>query len=252
MTAGFIPLDKVEWQRIKYLKTPLSGTDEQANWECEFWLARPLADWDVFSYWEAPRFFSMKKHLKTGDVLFDVGTEQGWMNLAYASLVGPENMVLIEPTKEFWPNIRALWEKNYDVEPLGYWCGFFGDEDDEEWLREYAYWPEVSRGDLIDRNKYQNLYDRNVKETTVDVYVSLTGFEPTALTIDTEGSELLILKGAEKTLKRLKPKLWVSVHSDMALRDYGVKENELNDYLKGLGYKGEWLATDHEEHWYYA
>lgn len=256
---NFIPKDKIEWKKVRYLKEPWQTTDELAHWKYELWLNEPLASWDVFTIWEAERIASMEKHLKQGDVLFDIGTESGWCNLVYARMVGPENMVLIEPTQEFWPNIKALWEKNYPgIKPKGFYDGLFSDKTTETrkmtWQTYVDEWPTVSQGDLIDRNKYQYIHENseNVPEITIDDYVSKTGIIPDAMTCDTEGSEYLIFKGGEQTLKKHHPKLWISVHPDMALRDYGVKENELDDYLKGLGYEGEFLAKDHEEHWYYA
>ncbi len=253
---NFIPKDKIEWKLVRYLKVPWQTTDELAYWKYELWLNEPLASWDVFTIWEADRIASMEKHLRKGDVLFDIGTEQGWCNLVYARMVGPENMVLIEPTQEFWPNIKALWDKNYPgVKPKGFYDGLFSDKttDLQRGGNNFIDWPTVSGGDLIDRNKYQYIHENteNVPEMTIDDYVTRTGIVPNALTMDTEGSEMLILKGAKQTLKKHTPKLWISVHPDMALRDYGVKPNEIHDYLKSLGYRGEYLATDHEEHWYY-
>lgn len=252
---NFIPKDKIEWKLVRYLKEPWQTTDELAHWKYHIWLNEPLASWDVFTIWEKERIASMEKHLKKGDVLFDIGTEQGWCNLVYARMVGAKNMVLIEPTQEFWPNIQALWNKNYsDVQPKGFYAGLFSDKTtDKRKNLNATEWPLPSSGDLIDRNKYQYIHENseNVPEITIDEYVNRSGIVPDAMTCDTEGSEYLIFKGGEQTLKKYKPKLWISVHPDMALRDYGVKENELDDYLKSLGYKGEHLATDHEEHWYY-
>lgn len=256
------PLDKVNWKSVKYLKTPLEATDEEAKWEMTLVLPEPLASWDVFSYWESERYISMKKHLRANDILFDIGSEHGWLSIVYASLVKPENIVLIEPERLFWPNIKATWEKNYPgMKPKGFYDGLFSDKTTEQFLKKqvedkinrWTSWPSVAYGDLIDRNKYQYIHENseNVPEMRLDDYVNNTGIVPDALTMDTEGSEYLILKGAEQTIKKYKPKLWISVHPDMALRDYGVKENELDDYLTGLGYKGEYIATDHEMHMYY-
>lgn len=255
---NYIPKDKIEWKKVKYLKRPLEATDEEATWDYELLLPEPLASWDVFSYWEMERHDSMKKHLKQGDVLYDIGAEHAWLSIVYAKLVKPENLVLIEPEQLFWPNIKATWEKNYlGVKPKGFYDGLFSDKTTETrgmiWQTYVDEWPTASEGDLIDRNKYQYIHENseNVPEITLDDYVSKTGIVPDALTMDTEGSEMLILRGAEQTLKRHHPKLWISIHPDMAIRDYGVKENEIHDFLKDLGYKGEYLATDHEEHWYY-
>ena len=243
----------IDWKLVRYLKEPLSATDEEATWKYKFWLNEPLASWDVFSYWEVERIKSMEKHLVQGDVLFDIGTEQGWCNLAYAQMVGPENMVLIEPTQEFWPNIKALWEKNFKVKPKAFYDGFFSDKTTDNRTFLVEQWPTVSNGDLIDRNKYQYIHDNseNVQECTIDDFVRITNIIPTALTMDTEGSEMLILKGAEKTLRNHDLKVWVSIHDDLGLRDYGVKDTDTIAYLESLGYKGEFLAKDHEQHWYF-
>lgn len=251
---NFIHKDQIEWKKVKYLKEPWQATDEEATWKYEFWMNEPLASWDVFAVWEKERIASMERHLKKGDILFDIGTESGWCNLVYADMVGPENMVLIEPTQEFWPNIKALWEKNYPgVKPKGFYAGLLSDKtkNNKPFLAEQ--WPTASNGDLIDSNKYQYIHDNTdgVPEMKLDDYVMQSGIVPDALTMDTEGSEFLILMGADLTLKKHKPKLWVSIHPDMALRDYQVKNEDIHGYLTALGYTGELLATDHEEHWYF-
>ncbi len=253
---NYIKKEDIEWVLTRYIKKPLSATDEAATWSYEFYLNKPLASWDVFSYWEVERITSMEEHLTTSDILFDIGTEQGWCNLAYAKMVGPENVVLIEPTKEFWPNIRTLWEKNFDITPLAFYDGFFSDKTTDSRITDphfTRWWPGVSGGDIIDRNKYQYIHDNseNVPEMRLDDFVENSGIVPTAITMDTEGSELLILKGAEKTLRDHDIKVWVSIHDDLGLRDYGVKDTDTIAYLESLGYKGKFLAKDHEQHWYF-
>ena len=250
----FIPLDQVQWKKVKYLKEPLTASPEHAIWKYEFTLPEPLASWDVFDYWEKERIASMEKNLKKGDVLFDIGTESGWCNLAYAQIVGPENMVLIEPTKEFWPNIKATWERNNNPKPKAFLSALLSDKiSDSLVLNNATEWPEESFGDLIDRNKYQYIHDNgeNISEVTLDRWVNETGIVPDALTMDVEGAELLILRGAENTLRTHKPKLFISIHPDLGERDYGVKKEDTLKFLEELGYAGEYLATDHEEHYYF-
>ena len=65
-------------------------------------------------------------------------------------------------------------------------------------------------------------FTRPYTHIELDKYVTETGIVPDAITCDTEGSELLIFKGAEKTLKEHHPQIWVSVHDELAKRDYGV------------------------------
>lgn len=253
--SEFIKQEDVVWRKVRYLKEPLTGDDDGLDviWKYEFMLPEPLASWDVFSYWESARVKSMEDHLKPGDVLFDVGTEQGWCNLAYAGIVGPENMVLIEPTTEFWPNIKATWEKNFTTAPLAFYDGLFSNVTNDARVANphfHEWWPAQSSNDLIDRNKYQYIHDNSdgIPEMRLDDYVETTGVIPTAITMDTEGSELLILRGSIKTLTEHRPKLWISIHPDMSIRDYGTTKEELLEMLEGLGYKYKHLSTDHEEH----
>lgn len=249
---NFIPVEKIEWKKVKYLRQ-----GESFNYDYELILNEPLASWDVWDYWERERIESMRTHLKKGDVLFDIGSEQGWCNLVYAQIVGAENVVLIEPTPEFWPNIKNLWEKNFpDVMPRGCYVGFFASVfSKQQNIPIHGQWPVESKGDLIDRNSYRYLNNpehKNIQKITVDEYVKLTGIVPDALTMDTEGAEYLILRGARKTLKNYNVKVWVSEHDDLAKRDFGVDVDDIAEFMAGLGYSREVLATDHERHVYYV
>lgn len=249
MSAQFTPVDQVEWKAVKYLKTHSEGPEEAHPWEYELVLPRPLADWDVFSVWERERTHSMRDNLKRGDILFDIGTEQGWLNLVYAQFVGPENMVLIEPTQEFWPNIMHTWYKNFRETPKAFYDGLLSDKTTDTRDTNLHQWPAASEEDLIDRNKYEYIHaNSGVPEMTLDDFVKRSGIVPDALTMDTEGAEILILRGAEQTLRDHKPLVWASLHEDLALKDgYGDISN-VYEFMRSLGYVDEHLATDHEIH----
>lgn len=243
---NFTPAEQVQWKTVQFLER----LDE--TFEYEFQLPRPLADWDVFAAWERVRFHSMRERLVPGDTLFDVGTEQGWCNLIYATFVGPESMVLIEPTPEFWPNIRATWERNYSVPPRACYAGLLGTEV-TDLATDFSSWPAASTGPLIDRNKYQYLHEHaeQVGQLTIDALVTRSGVVPRALTIDVEGAELMVLQGAEATLADHRPLLWISVHPDLMERHCGQTDQMLHEHLAFRGYTGVLLGTDHEQHWFY-
>lgn len=251
---NYINKNDIVWKTVKYLKEPLGAAPQHAIWKYNFVLPEPLASWDVFDYWEKERIASMEQHLNQGDVLFDIGTEQGWCNLAYAEMVGPENMVLIEPTREFWGNIKQTWEKNYTVAPKASLCALLSDKTSNGYVANNEAWcQEASSDTIIDRNKYQYIHENSeaIPEIKLDDYVAQTGIIPDALTMDVEGAELLILRGAENTLRTHKPKLFISIHPDLGERDYGIKKEDTINFLESLGYTGEYLATDHEEHYYF-
>jgi FkbM family methyltransferase len=241
-----IPLDAVEWKPVRFLEKP----DE--TFEYEFVLPAPLCDWDVFACWERERFHSMRDNLTYGDILFDVGTEQGWCNLLYADMVGPTNMVLIEPTKEFWPNIKATWERNYHYPPMACYPGLISDITNSK-IRTFTPWPAAAQGDLIDRNKYEYLHAHNVEipQLTIDDLVDRSGIIPNAVTIDVEGAELLVLRGAEDILQEHRPLVWASLHDDLLERDYNATIEDVHTFMESLGYTPTFLGKDHEQHWFY-
>lgn len=238
------------WKKVRYIKTSDAGPFSEHTWEFEIELPEPLASWDVFDYWEKERVYSMSTHLDRSDVLFDVGAEHGWMSVVFARFC---DVFLIEPTKEFWPNIKETWIRNWNVAPIGTFQGLVGNKTDFDQEINFKQWPDAAGGNLIDKNKYQYLHEHesDMKTITIDDLVKRSGVTPTALTIDVEGAELLVLQGAEKTLQIPGMKVWVSEHDDLALRDYGVKPGKIERFMSKLGYRGDVLATDHERHVYY-
>lgn len=54
--------------------------------------------------------------------------------------------------------------------------------------------------------------------------------------MDCEGSELLVLKGAEKTLKENKVKIFFEIHHDH-LSHFGQSAQDIVNYLKKLGFQ---------------
>lgn len=228
-----IKYKNIKWKKIRYLN------------KYNIVLNEPLASWNVFKDWEKERTESMQKHLKKTDVLYDIGAEMGWLSVVYARFVN--TLVCIEPLNDFIGNIVALFLSNNQELPLIY-NGFFGDFTNEYGLiktmnevKKYHY--------IIDKSEYPQLA-QDSPCITLDKYVQITGIVPTALTIDVEGAEFKVIKGAEKTIKKYRPKIWVSEHDEMANK-YGDKVDSVFKFLDSVGYKRNVLAVDHERHVYY-
>ncbi len=246
---NFIKRSDIEWKEVGYLRQ-----GETFNYDYTLTLNEPLASWDVWDYWERERIESMKQNLNKGDVLFDIGTESGWCNLVYADMVGPENMVLIEPTPEFWPNIHALWYKRFNKDPLACYAGLISNSTTD--LRkgnDLNAWGSEHLGPIIDRNKYVYVHEnpQQIPMITLDDFVKETGIVPNALNIDVEGAEILVFEGAKETLSNQNLKIFVSIHDDLGIRDYNTTPEQTVEFLESFGYRGEFLAKNHEAHWYF-
>lgn len=233
----------MSWKKIKYLRK-----GETLEYEHEIVLPEPLANWDVFDYWERERTNSMQGHLMINDVLYDVGAEHGWLSVVLGRFC---NVFLIEPTRRFWPNIKQTWEANLNTNPAGFFCGLVGDKGGEKKIN-YKDWPTESYGELIDKLKYVYLHDNseNLPIKTIDQIARESGITPAALNIDVEGAELYVLRGASGSLANENMKVWVSIHSDLMER-YGHARGDIFRFMESFGYEYELLGTDHEEHVYF-
>jgi hypothetical protein len=87
-----------------------------------------------------------------------------------------------------------------------------------------------------------------VSTDTVDGLAESSSYVADALTIDVEGAELEVLRGAKDVLKLAEPIVWVSVHPDLMEKNYGSTPADLNLFMERLNYRGELLASSNEEH----
>lgn len=199
--------------------------------------------------WEVERIEHMLSNLKKGDLVLDIGTEEGDISALLAQRT--ENIVLFEPNEKVWPNIRAIWEANKLEMPRLMLVGFASNETDA-YLRDFseAKWPKCAYGELIGDHGFKELINPgDISRFSVDGIVLANPVR--LITMDVEGSEFEVLKGAQETIKRDKPHIYVSVHPEFMFRMFGQYTAELVKFVEDLGYKHEVLAFDHEFHFYF-
>ena len=211
-----------------------------------------------FERWEAPFVRMLMSRLRSDDVVYDVGAENGEFAALAAQVVGGSRIHLFEPSPTAWPNLRALWRANNLVVPGGCYPGFVADVTrpgthwaPAEW-RCCDGWPEVVNRPVTTETCFACFYERpDIPSTTLAEYASdpLTA-PPTVLMVDVEGAEGLVLS----TLGRLAvyPRLvFVSIHSQEFLAQYGREQDQERIFrlLSQLGYSAKFLGFDHEAHW---
>jgi len=220
-------------------------------------LPEHLAAWDVHDYWEREVYDSMAALREEGEVLWVIGAEHGYMAALWARLFGGQT-VLIEPSPPFWRNIRLTWEANGLPTPNATIQAFLSDTPAGSVTVCESGWPDSAAGDEeCPAQEYRYLWQEShaqaIAATTVDALVQVGVPAPTALTCDTEGAEVRILPGAQATLAEHDVKCWLSLHPDLIERDYpGHSDQEVHDLMGELGYDGDLLSTDHEQHWLYV
>lgn len=212
-----------------------------------------VAEWDGPDNWERERIDDMITTLCPEDLLFDIGTEFGWISALIADKANPR-MLLVEPSREFWPNIYMTWRANNLTDPVACFVGFVDEEttcalDDVLTGR----WPDDIHGPESGAMAYRYLHSehhiaQSIPVITID-HLTIAVGPPTAVTIDIEGAETRALRGAEQTLREYRPVVWCSIHPDLMARDYDTCREDVLGFMEDAGYKSLLLAVDHEEHW---
>lgn len=221
-----------------------------------------IADWDggsgdysVRRGWEFARFESLEQNLCYGDVLFEIGAEHGWMSaLIGREMCGTENMVLFEPSPEFWINIRKIWDYNGLNAPKACYQGFVAETTTGGYVDG---WPECAIPDHAEipsmaYRQYGLDFGYTIPSTTIDDFIVHTGIAPDAINMDVEGSEIFIVRGAMGTLLQRRPLVWISIHPELLVRDHGSSKQEVLDVMEQANYEGHFLGEDHEEHWFFT
>ena len=163
----------------------------------------------------------MNKGLKI-DVIYDIGAFRGeWSNFLNRTSLKNKNFYLFEANKEN--------EKYLEKLKFKYFFGILSDKN-----KEVNFYSRVSTGDsyLVEQT---NLYKENIKSVvkktiTLDEIVKKKNLPfPDFLKIDTQGSELDILKGSQKSISKCS-----LIYLECPIIEYNLGAPNLNDYIKYL------------------
>lgn len=233
---------------VEMLETLING-----RWELllpQHRAARPEWPW-----WEATRLAAMAHHIGPEDIVWDVGAEEGDFPALWASWGA--RVVLAEANPKVWPNIKTIFDANQLPDPMLCWAGFLGDTHtdgtwvDSAWIN--GHWPPSADGPVIGDHGFCQLGERpDLPSTSIDWLIEFAQAPPpTVITMDVEGSELHVLRGAERTLAEHRPKVFVSIHPEFLLEHYGIERGVemVRNLMAGHGYAEQFLSIDHEVHW---
>lgn len=207
-------------------------------------------------WWEATRLAAMHHFITPGDVVVDVGAEEGDFPALFAQWGA--DVILIEPNPLVWPNIKAIFEANDLVSKYqGGFVGFASNHNAEptgnglsiqEASLDPHEWPDCANGPIIGNHGFRHLAQEidTTPQATIDAIVSYIPIDH--ITMDIEGSELVALRGAVGTIIQWRPYVWVSVHPDPLKDFYCQDPGEVYSLMESLDYKRIFLTFDHESH----
>ncbi len=210
-----------------------------------------------FATWEAEALRAICAVLRPGVVVFDVGAEEGEFSALYGKIVGPQNVLLFEPTPSVWPNIRAAWLANHTFMPGGMWPGFVGAPADLRGPRQdLDRWPACATGPIQQDSRFSVVIERpDIPCATLDAVA--VARHPDVIVVDVEGAECKVIEGAERLISGQhgrRPHFFVSVHPPEFLARFGPTSTQEHLFraFSRHGYSARWISTDHESHWHFA
>lgn len=223
------------------------------NGEFEIILPKHRADrpeWYTPEGWEKKRLIALCQVVSNQDnpVVYYVGAEEGEM-CALCAVWGAK-VLMFEPNEKVMPNMRAIWEANGLSMEDRFYAGFAGNQI--KGSQELVAIKDIE-GEVIHDHGFKELQDAgDIPITTIDAMVEKTGDVPTVITMDVEGSEFEVLKGAEQTLRQHKPTILLSLHPEFLFNYWGIYSAEVRGWIKELGYNEELLDYQHEVHLIYT
>lgn len=237
-------------EKIQFVDTRING---KWNLLLPEFRAKRFRDWEK---WEKERLESMFLHIKKGDIVYEIGAEEGDFAALCQKWVGDNGgVVLFEPQPLIWPNIKAIFENNELKNPLAYYVGFASNSTEENPpnlnfdAKDKQGWPLCAYGELKPDRGFRHLAQEidATPQIKLDDFYKRTYLIPDVMSIDVEGSEFHVLMGAERILSKYKPMIFVSVHESLKVM-YDQTEDDIDNFMYKLGYEKEHIATDHEKH----
>jgi FkbM family methyltransferase len=176
---------------------------------------------------EQTRLF--EEWIRPGATVLDVGAHVGYYTLVSAVLAGPRGRVVaFEPN----PTNHGFLKRHVALNGCGNVEVVQAAVSDAAGTARFDFGGGSGTGHLADQGALE------VRTVRVDDVCAERGLAPGAMKIDVEGAELRVLRGAEQTLRRHRPVIFLSTHGAEVHRD-------CLEWLRGLGYSlSPILGTD--------
>jgi FkbM family methyltransferase len=171
--------------------------------------------------------------------ILDIGANVGLLTVFFAhTLQSPYRVLAVEPTPVAQYYLKRNIERNGVNATVVVFDGLVTDKPGSYKLNvifgkeEYS-----SLGNIVHESvSSEQSLTINVRGETVDNLVSRFDFHPGFVKIDTEGAELLVLRGAVQTLKQEHPVLLMEL-SDRLLASLGCSSQQVFDLLRKNSYR---------------
>ena len=210
------------------------------NGKWEIILPKHRADrpeWYTEKGWEKKRLEAMHDEIKEGTVVYYIGGEEA--DMCGLCVSWGADIVIYEPNPKVWSNAKAIWQANNFPTPHTIQAFASNETRIIDKANSFKHgFPECAEHEIDsahgfkELNKESHTYNQMKIDDLVPLYKP-----PDVITLDVEGSEGHVLRGAEQTLRKYHPIIFLSLHPEMIHEQYGEWGAELREWIISLGYK---------------
>lgn len=184
--------------------------------------------------WEPDIADLMRREIKPGMTVVDVGANIGYFALLAATEVGTEGRVIaVEPSHRNLTRLTEnLWiNKASNTIVLSIAAGF------EAGFASLAF-PTYNNAGAATLRRVSTIQEQRVTQLKLDDVLDLLQVSPGLIKVDVEGYELEVLKGMRKTLMRHHPPVICEL-TESFLSEMGQSARELVSFMESCGYSCE-------------
>ncbi len=185
----------------------------------------------------------LKKIIKPGETVLDVGANMGWYSIHFSKWVGQSGKVFaFEPVPEIYEELKSNIKLNFCQNIILFNCAL-GNQNESILFNVSDF--EGGSGASSENLKFGKeikVSKRKLDDLMNDQNLDNIDF----LKIDIEGGELNMLKGAEKLIEKYKPKMLleiVDIHCDR----FEHLPEDICNFLFNKGYDGRYFGNEHSK-----
>ncbi len=170
--------------------------------------------------WEAPNTKIVKKTVRPGMTVIDIGANLGYYALLESQLVGPSGKVYaIEPVEQNYEVLKKNIELNKADNIIPFKLAIGSANETKEMLLSCN----SNHGTFMDASLFSGFYAKRMERIgadkaqmemlTLDKFIEMQGIEKVDfIRMDVEGYEVEIVKGMMETIKKLSPQILMEIH----------------------------------------
>lgn len=222
---------KTEWRIFSFRGITMKVDISKSMGSAIYW--RGAHDWRPI--------FAMEKLIKKGDTVVDIGANQGEYSLWSARMVGGKGKVYaFEPLSSIFGRLKENIALNPSYQrtiiPIQ-----LGLSDKQEKLKLYS--SNLSNEGVNTLYKEEgSVFLEEIELSTLDEEWGLLGMPKLdVIKIDVEGAELPVILGAEQTIAKFSPVLFIEINQE-ACKSAGYQANDILQFLAKFGYSFELIG----------